>query len=111
MKPLDKTKNDNITELLLIFSPVFLYVFFHSFLWWKRAGGSLGLVRVLAGIMPLVAITGLKGWNFIQRKFQFNHWLKRGLTAVLVFFFVKMTISSTAMPVPLRAGRGGAGSR
>jgi hypothetical protein len=39
-------------------------VFFaaHSYVWWKGTGGSLGLIRVIAGVIPLGAIIATNGF-------------------------------------------------
>ncbi len=61
-----------VTEVLLVLLPASLYFAAHSYLWWKGLNGSLGLIRVIAGIIPLTGIIGLKGANlflpFIQKQ-------------------------------------------
>ena len=47
---------------LLIFLPFTLYFAFHSFLYWKAMGGSVGLERVIAAVLPLAALVALKGF-------------------------------------------------
>lgn len=42
----------------------------HSYVWWKGTGGSLGLTRVMGGIIPLAAITGMKIFGFVSEKLQ-----------------------------------------
>lgn len=62
--------NDNRQYIIvLIVLPALTYFAAHSFLWWKGIGGSLGLTRVMAGIIPLVAIISVsffsgKIWHF-----------------------------------------------
>lgn len=51
-------------EWLLIVLPFMAYFFFHSYLWGKGIGGSLGLLRVMVGVAPLASIISLKGFNF-----------------------------------------------
>ena len=40
----------------------------HSYVWWKGTGGSLGLIRVMAGIIPLAAFAALAGLNWLTAK-------------------------------------------
>jgi hypothetical protein len=40
----------------------------HSYVWWKGTGGSLGLIRVMGGIIPLAALTGMKIFGFVSEK-------------------------------------------
>jgi hypothetical protein len=54
-----------VTEILLIIMPVALYFAAHSYLWWKGLGGSAGLTRVIAGIIPLASVLGVRGLNLL----------------------------------------------
>lgn len=40
----------------------------HSYVWWKGTGGSLGLIRVMGGIIPLAALTGMKIFDLVSGK-------------------------------------------
>ncbi len=53
-------------ELLFIFAPMIIYFSAHSYVWWKGSGNSLGLIRVMAGIVPLFALLSLRGLNFAE---------------------------------------------
>ncbi len=79
-------KATHMIELLLIALPFLLYVFFHSFLWWKGMGGSLGLIRVMAGVTPLAAILCLRGWNLSEPQLSRIPWLKKSIVSALVIF-------------------------
>jgi len=64
-----KMKDNWKFVLLLIVLPALSYFAAHSYFWWKGIGGSLGLTRVMAGIVPLVAIISTsffseKIWRF-----------------------------------------------
>ena len=52
--------------IMLVLGPFLLYLSFHSVLYWKAMGGSLGLERVLAAVMPLAALVALKGYTAIE---------------------------------------------
>mgnify|MGYP003411350285 CR=1 FL=1 len=92
----------SVLEFLLILSPFSLYLFFHSFLWWKGMGGSLGLTRVIAGVLPLAGILALKGWNFVTAPNVFsNKWLRTSLAILIVFFTIKTTTKLYSVPILL----------
>jgi hypothetical protein len=48
---------------LVILLPTALYIAGHSYVWWKGLSGSLGLLRVMGGITPLLVVVGLYGLN------------------------------------------------
>jgi hypothetical protein len=97
-----KKDSTSTLEFLLILAPFTLYLFFHSFLWWKGMGGSLGLTRVMAGVMPLAALLALKGWNFVMGYKLFSKkYLQIGLSVVLAFFIIKTTTAMYSLPIKL----------
>jgi hypothetical protein len=60
-----KKNSRPVSEILLILLPVLLYFAAHSYVWWKGSLGSAGLTRVIAGIIPLAAVLGVKGFNVL----------------------------------------------
>lgn len=40
-----------------------LYFAAHSYVWWQGTGGSLGLIRVIAAVIPLMAVTAALGFH------------------------------------------------
>jgi hypothetical protein len=62
----NRNKSYPVVEILLILLPVVIYFAAHSYLWWKGMNGSLGLIRVMAGIIPLAAVLGIKGINLLM---------------------------------------------
>jgi len=69
-----KNKNDEknqfyIEELFLIFGAAAVYFFAHTIMWWKGWANSLGLIRVLAGIVPCAALVCLRGLNVVMLPF------------------------------------------
>lgn len=92
----------SILEFVLILAPFGLYLFFHSFLWWKGIGGSLGLTRVMAGVMPLAGLLALKGWNVLTEHTVFsNKYLKTGLSILIMFFIIRTTTKLYSLPILL----------
>jgi len=63
----DFIQTPHFKELLFIFTPMIIYFSAHSYVWWKGSGNSLGLIRVMAGIVPLFALLSLRGLNFSEK--------------------------------------------
>ncbi len=62
----ENTIRPTSTELILIPGTFFTYLFLHSFLWWRGLNGSLGLIRVMAGVMPLAGLIALRGLGLLS---------------------------------------------
>jgi len=56
----------------------------HSYLWWTGTGGSVGLTRVIGAVIPLAALTSVKGIQFISEKIKD----KRIATGIVSLFAV-----------------------
>ncbi len=54
-----------LREVWFVVLPFLAYFTAHSYVWWKGLGGSLGLTRVMAGVIPLTVITAMRGYDFI----------------------------------------------
>jgi hypothetical protein len=52
-------------EYLLVISGFFAYMVAHSVFWYFGIFNSMGLKRVLLGVLPLVGLVALRGFNFI----------------------------------------------
>jgi hypothetical protein len=67
-------------------------VFFaaHSYVWWKGTGNSLGLIRVIAGVVPLAAIIATAGFNTV------SSWIKN--TVVRVVFISIVVVAQIIVP-------------
>ncbi len=53
-------KSEKTILFIIIVGSWLTYFAAHSYVWWKGTGGSLGLTRVMAGIVPFVALTGVQ---------------------------------------------------
>jgi hypothetical protein len=60
-------KRHAMMELILIFGVSIIFVAAHSYLWWKGIMNSAGMLRVVAGIVPLVAIGAVQGGEGLIR--------------------------------------------
>jgi hypothetical protein len=61
-------RKSNTILFILIAGSWITYFAAHSYVWWKGTGGSLGLTRVMAGILPLAALTAMKGFELVSQK-------------------------------------------
>ena len=93
-----KRRSGAFYEFLLIPGPFVVYVVFHSVLYWKGLGGSLGLERVIAGVLPLAAILGMKGYHRIN-KFLPDAWMKTIILIVCIFLVTRMNFLTYPYPI------------
>jgi len=93
--------NDRNLILFLIIAGSWLaYFAAHSYVWWQGKS-SLGLIRVMGGIIPLAALTAVKGVQFVFEKIKnrkLAHLVLLFITGLQVFMFFNMT------RLPLKAG-------
>lgn len=85
--------------VILILAPFLTYLAFHSILWWKAMGGSMGLVRVMAAVMPLAALVSLKGYSAIVQVFGKRLWLNALFAILMIFFMVRATFTIYDLPL------------
>ncbi len=94
-------KNESLILFIIIAGSWITYFAAHSFVWWKGMGGSLGLIRVMGGIVPLAALTALMGIQFIFEKIK----NKKIEFSVLIFIAVAQTfLFFNTNRLPLKAG-------
>jgi len=95
------TDKDSVLFLLITGSWV-VYFAAHSYVWWKGTGGSLGLIRVMGGIIPLAAFSGLKITALLEEKIK----RKQIVTAIIsllaflqiILFFTQNKLLSEVDP-------------
>ncbi|MBK5285773.1 MAG: hypothetical protein JJE25_10260 [Bacteroidia bacterium] len=97
----NKSNNFSDYEWLLIFLPFFFYFAMHSFLWWRGLGSSLGLTRVIAGVLPCAALLCLRGWNFIYELLPDKKYIRLSLLSVLLFLLMREPFKRNRIPYPL----------
>ena len=85
---------------LLSLIPFFFYLSFHSFLYWKGLGGSLGLTRVLAGVLPLAAIICLKGLATLLQISGFSKQWRGIISFLVIVLIVYSTFRTFPFPFP-----------
>ncbi|KAA9338588.1 hypothetical protein F0P96_07100 [Hymenobacter busanensis] len=73
-------------ELFLVYGNVFVYGAAHSLFWWLGIFASFGMIRVLNGIVPLMALVALHGLDALSR--QLHRPALRNYAATLVVLAV-----------------------
>ncbi len=72
---------------IVIISTSFLFIAGHSYVWWKGLSGSLGLLRVMGAITPLLAIIAMYGIShtfLIFNKIYKNKLLNNALSLLII---------------------------
>lgn len=83
--------NKNNTVLLsLITVPAVIYIFGHSYLWYKGLSASIGLFRIVGGVIPLLAIIAMYGLDKIV-KFIPKQKVSISFLLVCCFFLIAFT--------------------
>jgi hypothetical protein len=74
-------------------------VFFaaHSYVWWKGTGSSLGLIRVIASVIPLAAIVATVGFEAVLERIK-NKSVQIGLVVVVVLAQLIVPFAQHHMP-------------
>ncbi len=108
LKP-DKSNKKNINYksiqiLLLVVLPLFSYYVTHSILWWKGWGGSFGLIRVIAGVVPLFAIIAMDVLGGLLDIIAAN-WLKAFIIIVILYLIISTPFKVYQIPVPEDEGQ------
>ena len=78
-------------EFFLIYGSFAIYFVAHSIMWWKGLANSLGLIRVLAAVIPCTALVCLRGFNYVMIPF-FRR--KMILEIIIVTFLVLWVMRS-----------------
>lgn len=86
-------------EIILVLLGYLAYFAAHSLVWWKGEGGSAGLIRVMAAVMPLAAIVSLRGFNLIYQLLKFNQFVQYGLLLVFLFIVIRTPFQLFDVPV------------
>lgn len=86
----------------IIFVPYALYFIFHSVLWWKGLGGSLGLTRVIAAVLPLACMISFIGYNAVSELLSFNRLARISFMLAIVFTVILTTFKVNTVPVEVK---------
>lgn len=92
-----------INEIVLIFGGLAIYFLAHSYVWWRGIGGSLGLIRVMVGVIPLAAIIAARGAYLLASVLPKNGKVQLLLPVILGFTVTLTTVFG--MRIPMEASR------
>lgn len=92
-----------VNEVFLVFGGLAIYFFAHSYVWWKGIGGSLGLVRVMACVIPLAAIIAARGAHLLTDMLHKKRIFQSLLPVLLVLIVTTTTLFG--IKIPVKAGR------
>ena len=98
LKNFRKVTNEHYFYLLVIGG---FLVFFaaHSVVRWLWEGRSLGLIRVIAGVVPLAALTSMRGMHEILKKFERIKILYAGFILLSILIITWFTFSKYDIPI------------
>lgn len=91
----EATKKKNIStffkrnDLIFLLLPSILFVVVHSLLWYFGTGYSVGELRVIAIIIPLLSLIALIGYNFIFKYILTSKLMKFMFLTILCIIIVK----------------------
>ena len=80
----------NTVLLSLITVPVIIYIFGHSYLWYKGLSASIGLFRIVGGVIPLLAIIAMYGIDKVVKLIAVNR--NGNYFSIILLFFVSFTL-------------------
>jgi len=98
-----RERRDWMLEMVVVYMPFIIYFAAHSYVWWKGLGNSVGLIRVIAAIMPSAALLATLGWSRIMDWIPVHKPVKYAITAVFCIFLVFIPYRVYDIPVPLGA--------
>ncbi len=94
-------RNNARLLLLLAILPFLAYLALHSMLFWRAMGGSMGLERVMAAVLPAAALVALRGMDDGLQALRARGWIATlsvtGITAVVIL----IPFLSHRIPTPL----------
>lgn len=90
-------RDESLILFIVIVGSWVSYFAAHSYVWWKGTGGSLGLTRVIGAVIPVAALTAVKGIQLISEKIK-NRRISIGIIALLVAAQVFMLFKHYDMP-------------
>ncbi len=100
---LERGKNRKawLMEMLVVYMPFIAYFAAHSYVWWKGQGNSVGMVRVIAAIVPSAALLATMAYGKILNLAPVPKIWKQLFTAAFCVFLVTIPYRVLDIPVPL----------
>ena len=98
----EKIAYKNTEAIVLILIPTSAYYWAHSFSWYLGVGSSVGLIRVMAAVIPLFALIALVSYNFVLENIKLSEKVSFLPALIVITFLLHSSISLNQFPVPLR---------
>ena len=73
---------------IVIVGGTFAFIISHSLFWALGIFNSMGLIRVMVGIIPLISIIALQGFNFITEHRYFGVLIKRIVQTLIIIYII-----------------------
>jgi len=83
---------------MLALAPFLIYLAFHSLLYWKALGGSMGLGRVMAAMLPMAAVVCLKGVEGLEEVFSFSRTGRYIFLGAVLILVVRAGVAGAPFP-------------
>ena len=90
-----------LMEMLVVYMPFIVYLAAHSYVWWKGLGNSVGLIRVIAAIIPSAALLATMAYGKLLDWIPIPKIWKQSVTAAFCIFLVTIPHRIYEIPVPL----------
>ena len=100
LKP-KKEKKEWLLEMLVAYMPFMVYLAAHTYVWWKGAGNSVGMIRVMVAVVPSAVLLGMFAYSRITELIPVKKWIKQLATAVFCIYLVTIPHKIYQIPVPL----------
>lgn len=82
-----KEKPTSLYSIVIIGGTV-VFIISHSLFWTLGIFNSMGLIRVMVGIIPLISVIALHGFNFITEHRYFGKLTKRIVQSLIVIYII-----------------------
>ena len=90
-----------ILLFMLALLPFLVYLAFHAVLFWKAMGGSMGIERVLAAVLPLSALVALKGYQTLEEILGRNRYVRASFRVIVLTAILITPFRIYVFPFPL----------
>jgi hypothetical protein len=90
-----------LMEMLVVYLPFIAYLSAHSFVWWKGMGNSIGMIRVIAAVVPSAALLAVFGWSRLMALIPVREEFRQVATILLSLFLISIPHMVYEIPVPL----------
>jgi hypothetical protein len=91
-------------EIWILAVPVLVFFGVHSVLYWKAWFSSMGLIRVITGVLPLAAIVSLKAYDYLEKTFIRLRLIRNFFLFATIFLIIFFNFYIHRFPVQLSPG-------